>query len=115
FIPFTTETVWRWWQSGSVHRASWPTVAELGDGGDAALLGPIGEVLALVRRAKTEAKTSQKTAVASAEVTGSSSELAAVTTGRADLSEAGSVQAWSLVEGAGPLSVTVVLAPSDLQ
>jgi valyl-tRNA synthetase len=68
-----------------------------------------------VRRAKTEAKNSQKTPVASAEVTGSPAELAAVETGRADLSEAGSVQAWSLIEGTGPLTVTVVLAPAEPQ
>jgi valyl-tRNA synthetase len=115
FIPFTTETVWRWWQSGSVHRATWPSAAELGAVGDASLITPIGEVLAQVRRAKTEAKTSQKTPVASAEVTGSPAELAAVETGRADLSEAGSVQAWSLIEGTGPLTVTVVLAPAEPQ
>ena len=27
FMPFTTETVWRWWQSGSVHTATWPNMA----------------------------------------------------------------------------------------
>ena len=31
-IPFATEEVWRWWQDGSVHRATWPTAAELVDG-----------------------------------------------------------------------------------
>ncbi|MFZ9232384.1 MAG: class I tRNA ligase family protein, partial [Ilumatobacteraceae bacterium] len=115
FIPFATETVWRWWQPGSVHNATWPTIDELGPVGDATLITPIGDVLAQVRRAKTEAKTSQKTPVASAVVSGSAEELAAIELGRADLSEAGSVRDWTFTVHAGALSVDVVLAASDPQ
>ena len=97
FIPFATESVWRWWQSDSVHRASWPTRSELGATGDATILDPIGEVLAQIRRSKTEAKTSQKTPVSLATVRASAAHRAAVESARAELTDAGSVENWEFV------------------
>jgi len=64
-IPFATEEVWSWWQTGSIHRASWPTRTDLLGGTTAiesteALLDAVCNVLAVIRRTKTEAKVSQR-------------------------------------------------------
>ncbi|MDZ7678367.1 MAG: valine--tRNA ligase [Acidimicrobiales bacterium] len=93
FLPFVTEEVWSWWQPGSVHRAAWPTVSELGDHADAdpALLDVAATVLGEIRRSKTEAKRSLRTAVERAEVTAPEAALAAFELVRRDVCEAGNV------------------------
>jgi valyl-tRNA synthetase len=70
FLPFVTEEVWSWWQVGSVHRAPWPTVAEVGDhAGDPGVIDVASEVLTAVRRVKSEAKVSMRTPVRSLAIT----------------------------------------------
>ncbi|MGA0365894.1 MAG: valine--tRNA ligase [Ilumatobacteraceae bacterium] len=112
FIPFATESVWRWWQSGSVHTASWPSAEEFSTSGDDAILDPVGEVLAQIRRSKTEAKTSQKTPVSLASVRASSAHCAAIESARAEITDAGSVESWELNtdDSLSTPSVTVQLA-----
>ncbi len=62
-LAFATEESWSWFEEGSIHTASWP---EPRDGwGDARVLTAASEALIAIRRAKTEAKASQKTAVSS--------------------------------------------------
>jgi valyl-tRNA synthetase len=107
FLPFVTDEVWSWWQIGSVHAQRWPTV--VGTWGDDAALGPISDVLAAVRRAKTEAKASQKAEVAVLTVHAPTATHAAIASAEVDLCDAGSIVELRYVE-AEDLACEVVLA-----
>ena len=89
FMPFVTEEVWSWWQEGSVHRAPWPSPAHLG--GDEDVLTAAAEVLAAVRRAKSDAKLSMRAPVATVLVGGPGARLAYVESARSDICDAGNV------------------------
>ncbi|WP_100499253.1 valine--tRNA ligase [Geodermatophilus chilensis] len=110
-LPFVTEEVWSWWQSGSVHRALWPTATELPTGGDPAVVLVVATALAGVRKAKSDAKVSMRADVESATVTAPAEQVALVEAARSDLTEAGRIAALTVVAGEGPLAVDVVLAP----
>ena len=61
-LAFAAEEAWSWFEEGSIHTAAWPTPLEID--GDPAVLKAASEALIGIRRAKTEAKASQKTPVA---------------------------------------------------
>jgi valyl-tRNA synthetase len=100
-----------------VHLAAWPAPAELTSGTAAdvaageALIDAVCGTLALIRRAKTEAKVSQRAAVALAVVSAPAAVVAAVRAGWADIADAGSVADAEFVERDGEIAVTVTLAP----
>jgi valyl-tRNA synthetase len=91
FQPFATEEVWSWWHApgDSVHRAAWPTRAELPAGGDPAVLAVAGRVLSELRRVKSEAKVSMRTEIAQASVAVPAAWAAAAAAARADVMAAG--------------------------
>ena len=115
-LPFATEEVWNWWQSGSVHQAQWPTseelTASLSTSSDEALLNAVCTTLAIIRRSKTEAKVSQRQGVDMASITASADAARAITAGWIDIANAGSVAQWEIavVENA-EIAVAVTLAP----
>jgi len=116
FLPFVTEEVWSWWRDGSVHRARWPDATELAVAdrapGGPDVLALAGEVLAAVRRAKTEAQRSLRARVARLEVRDAPERLTALATVRHDLVEAGGVDDLVLapVGADGLAGVEVTLA-----
>ena len=63
-MPFVTEEVWSWFESGSVHRAGWPDGASLRlDDADPLVFQVAADVLAAVRKEKSEQKRSLMTPV----------------------------------------------------
>jgi valyl-tRNA synthetase len=102
-IPFATEEVWSWTHEGSVHRAAWPTASGETPSG---LLPLVSEALISVRRAKTDAKASQKTEVVSATISGP----ALLQQGLADLAAVGRIQTVSFVESDTVSVSDIVLA-----
>ena len=114
-VPFVTEEVWSWWQDGSVHRASWPEVSEVGDlGGDATTLDAVAAALIGIRGAKSQAKVSMRHALSAVEFSGPEAALAAVRLAEADLVRAGRITAApTYVTADGELSVAATVAAED--
>ncbi|MFF4693487.1 valine--tRNA ligase [Streptomyces sp. NPDC001307] len=113
FLPFATEEVWSWWHDGSVHRAPWPDAAwlrEQAGAADRSVLEVATEVIAAVRKAKSEAKVSMRTEVASARISASPAIWERVALAADDLRAAGRIAKVepAVGEGAG-LAVTVTL------
>ena len=112
FLPFVTDEVWHWWHEGSVHRAPWPTIAELGVAADPAagvLYTSVGQVLEAIRREKSSAKVSQRAGVERLVVAGPEGFIAAVLAGSNDLKDAGTV-AEIVTKVADEVDVNVILA-----
>jgi len=117
FLPFVTEEVWSWWQSGSVHRRAWPKVEELGPAADLSTEGPsvltaVSEVLAQVRKAKSEASRSMRAAVERLSVTDTAERLALVRLGADDLRDAGAVSELALTQGEPAVTVELAAEPT---
>ena len=96
-LPFATEEVWSWWKSDSIHLQNWPTANETLADFDVSenansLLDATCVVLAAVRRAKTEAKVSQRAEVAELVVTASPATIALLQANILDLRNAGVLQ-----------------------
>ncbi|MBW9092816.1 valine--tRNA ligase [Microbacterium jejuense] len=111
-LSFATEEAWSWFNEGSVHTAAWPVAPE-DEWGDPAVLAVVGEALIGVRRAKTEAKVSQKAEVARAVIAGPAESLSLIKLAEGDLRAVGRIAAVEY-EDADTLAVTAIeLAPQE--
>ena len=103
FIPFATEEVWSWMHEGSVHTSAWPVSTGSTPSG---LLPLVSEALIGIRRAKTDAKASQKTEVVSATISGP----ALLEQGIEDLTLVGRIGTVTFVESDTVAVTDIVLA-----
>ena len=111
YLPFATEEVWSWTHEGSVHNSAWPTAQDTGARSmPSGLLGAVGEALIGIRRAKTDAKASQKTDVVSATIAGP----AILRAGLDDLKAVGRISGVEFVESDTIEVRDIVLAESVL-
>jgi valyl-tRNA synthetase len=103
FTPYVTEEVWSWWHEGrSIHRTQWPALPELPEQGNPMIFSAAREVLASIRRRKTEAGLSLRAPIATLTVTAPADVLALLRLASDDLKQAGVVAELSLVDGPGP-------------
>ncbi len=109
FLPFVTEEVWSWWQHGSVHRAAWPTRAEIGallageepeqTDADQRVYDWATEVLFEVRKQRSEAKQPLKVPIMRVIVTADAAAIGLMPQVDADLRAALRVQQFECVVG----------------
>jgi len=112
-LAFATEEAWSWFEEGSIHTAAWPQ--PLGLEGDPAVLRAASEALIGIRRAKTEAKASQKTPVASLTLRGNDETIAALRLAEGDLKAVGRIEHLELVDGADEFAIdAIALAPQEV-
>ena len=116
FLPFVTEEVWSWWQDGSIHRAAWPTAAELREpaaGTGSTACDVATNALVIVRREKSEAKRKLRTAVLEATFSGPEGELVLLDQVIDDVKAAGVIHVVNPHGEGATLSVAVELEPEE--
>jgi valyl-tRNA synthetase len=109
FLPFVTDEVWSWWQSGSIHKASWPTSDELltriADNDESTRQADerayrwATDVLFEVRKQRSEAKQPLKVPITSVLVKADEGALALMPIVEADLRSALRVRAFEMAVG----------------
>ncbi|MFT4052372.1 MAG: valine--tRNA ligase, partial [Microbacterium sp.] len=100
---------WSWFEEGSIHTAPWPEPR--GIAGDPAVLTAVSEALIGIRRAKTEAKASQKTPVAHVTIT--AKDVATLASAEGDLKAVGRISEIVFVAGEQTAVTEIRLTPVE--
>jgi valyl-tRNA synthetase len=96
-LPFAAEEAWSWSHEGSVHAATWPVPTGAAD--PSLDLEAVSEVLQRVRRAKTEAKRSQRAEVARVTIGAPAQADGALDAARDDLVDALTIRELTVTAG----------------
>jgi valyl-tRNA synthetase len=107
-LPFVTEEAWSWWRPGSIHRATWPE--PFAWQGNPALLALAADAIGAVRRAKSAARTSMRTPVASLTVHSDDATWALLQDALSDLHNAGVISTITHSPSAAAPTFDVLLA-----
>ena len=94
-LPFVTEEIWSWWQENSIHRSAWPNTQEIeamATDGNPEAYEIASDVLAQVRKTKSQAKRRLNSEVQLAEISDTSQRLDLLTQVQSDLCDAGKIQ-----------------------
>ncbi len=113
FLPYVTEEVWSWWREGSIHRAPWPTVSDLGSAASStpAMMAAVADVLTGIRGAKSQAKVKMRAELSAVTVTGPADAIALAEQAADDLRAAGNISGGlTFVEGEGEIAVDAQIA-----
>ncbi|MFA6574022.1 MAG: valine--tRNA ligase [Nocardioides sp.] len=117
FLPYVTEEVWSWWQPGSIHRSTWPAVAELGSAAayDPVAVDAVAAALIGIRGAKSQAKVSMRAELSRVEISGPEVLVRAAELAEADLRASGKITGELVFTAtdATELSVSAELAPTE--
>jgi valyl-tRNA synthetase len=108
FLPYVTEETWSWWQTGSVHRAPWPTSLEPAAVSPDGVLAVASDALAAVRKTKSDARRKLRAPIHRALIRDTPDRLASLVAAQDDLQAAGNIRTLDL-SLSDRFSVSVVL------
>lgn len=114
-LPFVTEEIWSWWQEGSIHRTAWPNaeeIAALAADGNPEAYEMASDVLAQVRKSKSQAKRRLNSEVQLAKVSDTSHRLDLLSQVQSDLCDAGKIRELR-THDASEFDAEVTLAPDQ--